>query len=99
MTQGRLPAIPTDCEVPHEDGEPIFEEPWQARSFAMTLQLSESGVFTWREWADALSQTIADREKSEPIRDATGYYTAWQASLENLVQKKLFQAVGKRGTS
>ncbi len=32
-----------------------FEEPWQAKAFAMTVALHERGVFTWSEWAETLS--------------------------------------------
>ena len=27
--------------------EPIFEEPWMARAFALTVELHQQGVFTW----------------------------------------------------
>lgn len=91
MNHERLPAIPANCVVPIENGDPVFEEPWQARSFAMAVQLNESGFFTWQEWADELSGHIAEREKSEPISTAASYFNAWQASLEHLVHKKLEQ--------
>ncbi len=38
---------------------PVFEEPWQAHAFAMTVSLHERGVFTWSEWSHALSQEIS----------------------------------------
>src|SRR4051794_10076366 len=41
-----------------EDGKPVFREPWEAQAFAMTLALYERGLFTWREWAAALSAAI-----------------------------------------
>ena len=47
-----LPGLPRDA-----DG-PVFEAPWQAHAFAMTLSLHERGVFTWSEWASALSEQI-----------------------------------------
>ena len=86
-----LPAVPTGCDLQQHNGEPVFAEPWQARSFAMAVQLNEVGLFTWQEWADELSQHIATIEQSDTIRDATGYYRAWQTSLESLVNKKLAQ--------
>ena len=89
MNNSTLPALPPNCEIQLQNGEPVFEQPWQARSFAMAVQLNESGFFTWQEWADELSLHIAEIEKSSPICDAADYYMAWQASLENLVSKKL----------
>ncbi|HEY2399196.1 MAG TPA: nitrile hydratase accessory protein [Steroidobacteraceae bacterium] len=61
--------------------EPVFREPWEAQAFAMTVLLHQRGLFTWPEWADTLSATIAtDPEKS--------YYQQWLAALEALVAVK-----------
>ncbi len=89
MNNFELPALPSNCEVQFQNGEPVFEEPWQARSFAMAVQLNESGLFTWQEWADELARHIAEVEQSQSIRSAADYYKAWQASLEKLVAAKL----------
>ena len=32
-----------------------FSEPWHANLFALTISLSESGVFSWPEWVSAFS--------------------------------------------
>jgi hypothetical protein len=39
--------------------EPVFREPWEAQAFAMTVLLHQQGLFTWTEWAQALSAQIA----------------------------------------
>jgi hypothetical protein len=42
------------------DGEPVFAEPWQAQAFALAVELSAKGHFTWKEWeawADAYRHT------------------------------------------
>ena len=60
-----LPGMPQDC------GEPVFAEPWQAQAFAMALALHQRGLFTWSEWADALSTQIvgsAGRRRCRPGR-------------------------------
>jgi nitrile hydratase accessory protein len=77
-----VPSIPRDS-----DG-PVFREPWEAEAFAMTLALHERGVFTWAEWATALSAEIK-RAQSEGDPD-TGetYYLHWLAALEKLVAEK-----------
>ena len=64
------------------EGEPAFAEPWQAQAFAMTVALYEKGVFTWAEWASALS-----RETGRPGRAADGsdYFECWVAALSALV--------------
>ncbi len=74
--------------MPVEEGEPVFTAPWQAKTFAMAVQLNESGVFTWVEWADELSRHIAEFEKSSSIVDSDQYYTLWHDALEALVTRK-----------
>ena len=38
---------------------PVFDEPWEAKVFAMAVRLHERGLFTWPEWTDALGAEIA----------------------------------------
>lgn len=75
-----LPGIPRDA-----DG-PVFREPWEARAFAMTLALHERGLFSWTQWAQALSRQI---EKAQANGDADlgdTYYCHWLLALESLVK-------------
>ncbi|CAN7466181.1 nitrile hydratase accessory protein [Pararhizobium sp. LjRoot255] len=64
------------------EGDPVFAEPWQAEAFAMTVRLHEKGVFSWSEWAEALS-----RELYRPGRrtDGSDYFDCWVAALSCLV--------------
>jgi Nitrile hydratase beta subunit len=39
--------------------EPVFREPWEAQAFAMAVLLHQRGLFTWKEWAQALAAQIA----------------------------------------
>ena len=68
-----------------QDNEPVFAEPWQAQAFAMTVKLHENGLFTWVEWADALSTEIA---AAGPDDRAENYYLRWLAALEKITQQK-----------
>jgi nitrile hydratase accessory protein len=63
----------------------VFEEPWQAHAFAMTLQLHEKGVFTWPEWAAALTREISAGQARGEASDGSLYYTHWLNALEQLV--------------
>ncbi|NJN40636.1 MAG: nitrile hydratase accessory protein [Gammaproteobacteria bacterium] len=74
-----LPGIPRDA-----DG-PVFRAPWEAQAFGMTLALHERGLFTWREWADALGVEIKAAAASD---DGSHYYEYWLAALEKLVAAK-----------
>ena len=46
----------------------------------MAVKLHEAGLFTWTEWAEALSRQIHSSEKP--------YYEHWLAALEQLVESK-----------
>ncbi len=54
-----------------------FEEPWQARAFAMTVRLHEAGHFTWPVWSEHLGRAL----RAEPGRS---YWESWLAALEEL---------------
>ncbi len=77
-----LPALPLD-----DDG-PVFAEPWQAQAFAMVLELTEAGRFSWAEWASALGRELQDAAAAGNPDDGSRYYYHWVAALENLVQRK-----------
>jgi nitrile hydratase accessory protein len=80
-----LAALP---RLPHDDGGPVFSEPWQAQAFALAVKLSEQGHFTWKEWATALADELkAAADRGEPD-DGTHYYEHWLAALERLVAAK-----------
>ena len=83
-----LPGIPLD-----EEG-PVFKEPWEAQAFAMTLALYEKGLFSWPEWARALSQTILEAQSAGDPDTGENYYEHWLAALERIVtEKKLLDSV------
>ena len=81
-TETQLPSLPRD-----EDG-PVFNEPWEAEAFAMTLNLYAQGYFTWPEWAERLGAEIsASRDAGDADRGDT-YYLHWLKALEGLVAEK-----------
>jgi nitrile hydratase accessory protein len=70
------------------EGEPVFAEPWQAQAFALAVNLSAQGHFTWKEWAAALADELkAAADRGEPD-DGSHYYEHWLAALERLVTAK-----------
>ena len=71
-----------------EDGEPVFREPWEAQAFALALALHERGLFTWSEWAQALSQEIQRAEAEGDPGDGSTYYRHWLSAIERLVAAK-----------
>ncbi len=71
-----------------DDGEPVFREPWEAQAFAMTLALYEQGLFTWAEWARALSAAIKCAQAAGDCDDGSTYYQHWLTAIEQLVSDK-----------
>jgi len=65
--------------------EPVFAEPWQAEAFAMTVALHDKGLFSWSEWAEALS---AEVKRPGAASDGHDYYKHWLAALEKLLATK-----------
>ena len=77
LTEDELAALP---RLPLDAEGPVFAEPWQAQAFAMAVQLHRQGVFTWTEWAAALSAELKGAND-----DGSHYYEHWQRALEGLV--------------
>lgn len=77
-----LPSLPRDA-----DG-PVFNAPWEAQAFGMAVSLHERGLFTWREWADALGAELSAAAASGHPDDGTHYYEHWLAALEKLAARK-----------
>lgn len=67
---------------------PVFAEPWQAQAFAMTVALHERGLFSWPEWAAALSQAIKTAQAHGDADLGDTYYEHWLTALETLVAAK-----------
>jgi nitrile hydratase accessory protein len=75
-------------DLPCDAAGPVFREPWEAQAFAMTLALHERGLFTWPEWAQALSAEIKRAQAAGDPDTGETYYLHWLAALEGLVAAK-----------
>jgi nitrile hydratase accessory protein len=71
--------------------EPVFEEPWQAKAFAIAVALHERGVYTWSEWAEMLGARIATADA--PGADC--YYRSWLDALEDMLVAKGLTTAGE----
>ncbi|SON56191.1 nitrile hydratase accessory protein [Hartmannibacter diazotrophicus] len=74
------PGLPKSAE-----GDPAFAEPWQAHAFALAVQLHETGLFSWGEWAAALSARLHEEGRAE---DGSDYFDAWVQALCDLLGAK-----------
>ncbi len=92
MTTTTPTEVPPPRDLPPEllrDGKaPVFAEPWEAHAFAMVLALYEKGLFTWPEWAAALSDQIKVAQAAGDPDTGETYYSHWLAALERLLAAK-----------
>jgi nitrile hydratase accessory protein len=71
--------------LPKQANSPTFNEPWEARAFAMVLVLQQRGLFTWPDWTAALAAEIASaQQRGDPDLGDT-YYQHWLRALEKLL--------------
>jgi nitrile hydratase accessory protein len=81
-----LPELQGLQGMPRDAGSPVFNEPWEARAFAMVLALHQRGVFTWPQWAAALSHQITQAQAAGDADLGDTYYQHWLLALESLVK-------------
>jgi nitrile hydratase accessory protein len=67
-----------ETRAPRDNGELVFDAPWQARSLAMVLALVERADLPW----DAFRQMLIVAIAASPERP---YYESWAVALESLV--------------
>jgi nitrile hydratase accessory protein len=62
-------------------GKP-FDNPWQARAFALAVALNEAGHLDWPSWTQLLGTEIAKAGVAPTAEDGEAYYRCWVAALE-----------------
>jgi nitrile hydratase accessory protein len=67
-----------DESLPRDNGELVFETPWQARALAIAVALTEKLGLPW----DTFRLRLMDEIASDPERP---YYESWGAALESMV--------------
>lgn len=84
-----LPLPTTDAQAA------VFAQPWQAQAFAMTVALHAQGLFTWPEWAAALTATLKKVAAEGGVDDGSNYYHHWLDTLESLVLSRQIGTPGQ----
>ena len=78
----QIATMEAQIALPRENGELVFQAPWEARAFGLAVALNEREIYEWREFSAELAATIAAAEQNN---DSSNYYVRWIASLEELV--------------
>jgi nitrile hydratase accessory protein len=86
----RIPRLSGEAAVPLQEGEPVFQAPWEARAFAMALALFEQGQYSWKEFQEILIDEIgtASAHGARAGTPAPAYYEHWLRAFEQLLSKK-----------
>lgn len=84
-TDKKIATMDAQIALPRENGELVFQAPWEARAFGLAVALNEKDLYEWREFSSQLASEIATAEQNN---DPSSYYAQWVASLEELVIDK-----------
>jgi len=84
-------ALAGHAPLPRDNGELVFEEPWQGRALGMGVLVLERTGTSWAEFRSHLVAAIERRQPRAGESAATTYYAAWLDALEHLL--------GERGLS
>jgi nitrile hydratase accessory protein len=71
------------------DDDVKFNEPWEARAFAIVVRLTNAGHFTWAEWVECFSKEVAEATAVEAEGGAPKtYYQQWLTAAEKMMVAK-----------
>jgi nitrile hydratase accessory protein len=77
-----------EAPLPRDNGELVFEEPWQGRALGMGVVALERTGASWAEFRRHLTGAIAAHTLGEGESEATAYYAAWLDALEALLAER-----------
>ena len=67
--------------------DPVFEAPWHAQVFALTVHLNEAGHFALADWATRFGATLARHGVARDLNGGDDYFTAWLETLESYLSE------------
>jgi len=82
---------------PMENGEVVFEAPWQGRAFGMARTLADAGLYAWEDFRACLIRELAHHRGGDD--EPFAYYDHFLRALETLlVSRGLLdaEALGQR---
>jgi nitrile hydratase accessory protein len=81
-------ALSGNASLPRDNGELVFEEPWQGRALGMTVVVIDRSGAAWSDFRRHLVAAIANHRPAEAESAATAYYSAWLDALEALLAER-----------
>lgn len=68
--------------------EKPFDEPWQAKAFALAVHLNEQGLFTWPEWTESFANVARQNPLPSDKSESTAYWRHWILTLEQMITER-----------
>jgi nitrile hydratase accessory protein len=82
---------------PRSNGELVFAEPWESRTFGMAMALTDAGLLDWDDFRTALIARIKQWETNPRAGECWSYYRCWQLALEDsLITRGVVTETGVR---
>ena len=67
----------------------FFQNPWHSQLFAITVQLSEKGNFTWKEFVEVFGNSLNKaRLELNSLDGNDDYFKCWLNALEEIIISK-----------
>ncbi len=66
----------------------VFEMPWHAEIFAMTVHLHKEGVFSWPDWTERFSNALAGAGVHHNLNGSNDYYNIWLDTFIQFIAEK-----------
>ena len=81
-------ALGAEAALPRDNGELVFEEPWQGRALGMGVVAIERSGASWADFRRHLAAAIATRPTVPGESAATAYYACWLDALAALLAER-----------
>jgi len=81
-------ALGDAAPLPRDNGELVFDEPWQGRALGMAVVALDRLGVPWADFRRHLAIAIAAHPVSHAESPATAYYAAWLDALETLLAER-----------
>jgi nitrile hydratase accessory protein len=81
-------ALGATAPLPRDNGELVFEEPWQGRALGLGVVVLERTGAPWSEFREHLVAAIDAHGEPPGESAATAYYAAWLDAIEALLAER-----------
>jgi nitrile hydratase accessory protein len=68
--------------------EKPFDEPWQAKAFALAVHLNEQGLFSWSEWTQRFAGIAREIPLPPDQSESAAYWRNWILTLERMIAER-----------